>query len=300
MQELTWGPSIPARSRTRNRDLKLSILMPAYNEDLTIVEAVEAVLEQDYPCPVELVVLDDGSQSPVQKLLRHIKDPRLITFRHAVNLGKGTALRQAAMLATGTHMVPFDADLEYDPGDLVPMLIPILQGRCEVVYGTRMFGVNTRFQSYSHGLGNRLLTLAANVTFDAYISDLHTCLKLMPLDLFRSFPLREAGFGLDTEITAHILRSGLRPFEVPVSYHSRSREEGKKITWWDGVDCLRILGRVRRSRQLAAPTCPIAPDPVPLLHGAQPPGPDGDEAYPRRKRITGSGRRRKSQRILVS
>lgn len=292
-QELAALASMRAARLSRNRDLKLSILMPVYNEDATIIEAVEMVLEQPYPCPIELVVVDDGSSVPVEQRLRHLRDERLGIFRHAVNLGKGAALRQAAALATGTHIVPFDADLEYDAMDLVPMLAPVLQGRCEVVYGTRMFGVNTRFQSYSHGMGNRLLTLAANMTFDAYISDLHTCLKLMPLDLFRGFPLRESGFGLDTEITALILRSGLRPFEVPISYHSRSKAEGKKITWRDGVESLRILGRVRRAPQAVAPSCPIAPaEPSPAFAEVNLPS--------RSRRTKTSARSRGSGRMLVS
>jgi glycosyltransferase involved in cell wall biosynthesis len=244
----------------RRHRIKLSILMPAYNEDQTIAHAVDSVLGQDYPCPIELVVVDDGSVTPVTRLLEHIDDDRLTVHRHEANLGKGAALRHAAALATGTHMVPFDADMEYDPADLPSLLAPVLAGRCDVVYGVRLSGSNTRFQSYRHGVANRFLTLAANVTFNAYITDLHTCLKLMPLEFFRSFPLREAGFGLDTEITARILRTGARPFEVPISYHSRSKAEGKKITWHDGVECLTILARVRRAplREIAGPPAPPA------------------------------------------
>jgi len=233
----------------RAHEIKLSILMPAYDERDTIRAAVEAVFAQEYPCEIELVVVDDGSEVPVANLISHIDDPRLLVYRHPANLGKGAALRQAAAIASGTHMVPLDADLEYDPADIVPMLAPVLAGRCDVVYGARLFGTNTRFQSYRHAVANRGLTLAANVLYDAYISDLHTCLKLMPLELFRSFPLRESGFGLDTEITACILKTGTRPFEVPVSYHSRSRAQGKKITWHDGVRCLQILARVKSARR---------------------------------------------------
>jgi glycosyltransferase involved in cell wall biosynthesis len=241
------------REARRRPEIKLSILMPAYDEEETVLSAVRTVLDQEYPCAIELVMVDDGSRTPVSELIGEINDPRLVLHRHPANLGKGAALRQAAALASGTHMVPFDADLEYDPADLVPMLRPILMGRSEVVYGTRLFGANTRFQSYRHGLANKFLTLAANVTFDAYISDLHTCLKMMPLDLFRSFPLRESGFGLDTEITARILKTGARPFEVPVSYHSRSKAQGKKISWRDGLECLQILARVRRAPAVGVP-----------------------------------------------
>jgi glycosyltransferase involved in cell wall biosynthesis len=251
--------------------VKLSILMPAYNENQTIPQAVASVLDQEYPCPIELVLVDDGSKVPARDQLEDIPDPRLTIHRHEVNLGKGAALRQAAALATGTHIVPFDADMEYDPADLIAMLRPVLAGRCDVVYGTRLFGVNTRFQSYRHGLSNKVLTLAANVTFNACIGDLHTCLKLMPLDLFRSFPLREVGFGLDTEITARILRTGMRPFEVPVSYHSRSKAQGKKITWRDGFACLMILVRIRRT-------------PLRSIATAEGPPSGSDIGYPRPRR----------------
>jgi hypothetical protein len=145
--------------------------------------------------------------------------------------------------------MPFDADLEYSPEDVPRMLAPVLAGRCEVVYGTRLFGVNTVYQSYRYAMGNRIMTLAANVLFDSYLSDLHSCLKLVPRELFDSLRLTETGFGLDTEITASLLRQGIRPFEVPVSYHSRTHAEGKKISWRDGIACLQILGRVRFARQ---------------------------------------------------
>jgi glycosyltransferase involved in cell wall biosynthesis len=259
--------------------------MPAYNEDDTIHQAVTAVLAQEYPCPVELVLVDDGSRIPACQFLDGVRDRRLSVYRHEANLGKGAALRQAAAHATGTHMVPFDADMEYDPADLVPMLAPVLAGRCDVVYGTRLFGANTRFQSYPHGLANKLLTLAANVTFNAYISDLHTCLKLMPLDLFRSFPLKEVGFGLDTEITARILRTGARPFEVPVSYHSRSKAQGKKIAWRDGLECLHILARIRR-----APLRAITSEPTPAAAAA--PSADVEVPADLRSRMTRRGESR--------
>jgi hypothetical protein len=125
------------------------------------------------------------------------------------------------------------------------MLRPILDGRCDIVYGTRLFGANTVYQSFRYAMGNRLTTFAANLLFDAYVTDLHTCLKLVPLSTFRQLDLTESGFGLDTELTAKALKRGIRPFEVPVSYYARSHSEGKKLTWRDGVRCLRILGQVR-------------------------------------------------------
>jgi dolichol-phosphate hexosyltransferase len=227
--------------------MKLSILMAAYNEERTVAEAAGAVLATEYPCLIELIIVDDGSSDRTPELLAGLTDPRVTVLRHRVNRGKSAALTTAMDAATGTHMLPFDADLEYDPADIAALIEPVLRGRCEVVYGTRLFGANTVYQSFGYALGNKVLTLAANVLFDASISDLHTCLKLIPLPLVRSMRLDAGGFGMDTELTARLLRLGVRPFEVPVSYHSRSRAEGKKISWRDGVHCLRILAGVRFS-----------------------------------------------------
>ncbi|MET9108689.1 glycosyltransferase family 2 protein [Streptomyces zhihengii] len=227
--------------------VKLSILMAAYNEERTIAAAVESVLGVDYPCEVELIVVDDGSRDRTPALLSRYSGEEVRTHRHSRNLGKGAALLTAGRLAGGTHILPFDADMEYSPDDIPRLLEPVIEGHCDVVYGSRLFGVNTVYQSYRYALGNRLTTLAANVLFDAHLADLHTCLKLIPLGLFRSLHLGSHGFGLDTEVTARLLRLGVRPFEVPVSYYSRTHAEGKKITWHDGVSCLFILGRVRFS-----------------------------------------------------
>jgi hypothetical protein len=243
------------------RSLKLSILMPAFNEARTLAHVVHTVLNADYPCDFELIVVDDGSSDATPEILASIEHPSARVYRHPRNLGKGAALLTAAAMATGTHIVPFDADLEYVPADLARMLEPVIEGRCDVVYGARLFGVNTVYQSYTHAMGNRALTLAANMLFDSYLSDLHTCLKLLPLDLFRSLGLRETGFGLDTEITAKMLKLGVRPFEVPISYHSRSVEQGKKIGWQDGIECLQVLTRVR-FRHRRAPIALTATGPV--------------------------------------
>ncbi|MFD8396406.1 glycosyltransferase family 2 protein [Streptomyces sp. NPDC059680] len=235
--------------------MKLSILMAAYNEDETLEAAVNAVLSTSYPCDFELIIVDDGSVDKTPRILSRLADPRVRRHCHSCNLGKGAALLTASALAAGTHVLPFDADLEYSPHDIPRLLEPVLQGRADVVYGSRLCGLNTMYQSYRYALGNKLTTLAANILFDAHLADLHTCLKLVPLHLFRSLRLASDGFGLDTELTARLLRLGVRPFEVPVTYHSRSRAEGKKIAWQDGMDCLVTLAKVRmspRSRSLVA------------------------------------------------
>jgi dolichol-phosphate hexosyltransferase len=227
--------------------IKLSILMAAYNEERTIARAVHGILQTSFPCEVELIVVDDGSSDATPDLLKAIDDPRVIVHRHAKNQGKGASILTALSLATGTHMVPFDADLEYAPEDIADLLGPVIKGRCDVVYGVRLFGCNTVYQSYRYAIGNKVLTHFTNILYNSYLNDLHTCLKLIPLPMLRELKLSETGFGLDTQVTALLLRSGVRPFEVPVSYYSRSHEQGKKINWRDAVKCVWILLRTRVS-----------------------------------------------------
>lgn len=232
----------------------LSIVMPVFNEAQTVVRAVSRVLAIDYPCPMELIVVDDGSTDTTLQLLRQFSDPRISTLEHPVNLGKGAAVRTGLRRATGTHTIVLDADLEYSPSDIPAMLAPVLDGVSDHVFGTRVFGMNTRFPSYRYAMGGRLTTAVANVLFDSCVTDMHTCLKLVPVDHFRALALSEHGFGMDTELTAKMMRAGVRPYEVPVTYYGRTREEGKKITWRDGVQCLWVLvcTRVRRPARLPA------------------------------------------------
>jgi dolichol-phosphate hexosyltransferase len=230
-----------------SRPVKLSILMAAYNEERTIAKAVHGILQASFPCEVELIVVDDGSADATPDQLKEIDDPRVIVHRHPKNQGKGASIMTAASLATGTHIIPFDADMEYAPEDIADMLVPVIKGRADVVYGARLFGCNTVYQSYRYAIGNKVLTHFANIIFNSYLTDLHTCLKLIPISMFRDLPLTETGFGLDTQVTAMLLRNGVRPFEVPVSYYSRSHEEGKKINWRDAVWCVWVLVRTRLS-----------------------------------------------------
>jgi glycosyltransferase involved in cell wall biosynthesis len=225
--------------------VKLSILMPVYNESATLAAAVKEVLDVDYPCDFELVIVDDGSTDGTRDLYPALGyDPRVTIRLHTRNQGKGAAIRTAAAAATGDYVIMCDADLEYSPAEIPSLLAPVLAGRAQVVYGTRTFSSHNSY-SYLYVLGNKGVTTAANLLFNCYISDLETCFKLIPADLYRQLRVRETGFGMEAEVTGKLLRRGFRPYEVPVTYAARSREAGKKLTWRDGVDALWILLRER-------------------------------------------------------
>jgi dolichol-phosphate hexosyltransferase len=225
--------------------MKLSILMPVYNEVTTLTSAIKEVLDVRYPCEIELVVVDDGSTDGTRKLYDTFTgDPRVSVHRHDRNRGKGAAIATAAAAATGDYLIMCDADLEYSPAQIPSLLEPVLAGDAEVVYGTRTFGSHNSY-SFVYVLGNKVVTTFANVLFNCYISDLETCFKLIPTALYRQLRVRATGFGMEAEITGKVLRRGIRPYEVPISYKARSREAGKKLTWRDGVEALWILSRER-------------------------------------------------------
>jgi dolichol-phosphate hexosyltransferase len=230
--------------------VKLSVLMPVFNEAETVGTVIKRVLDVQYPCEIELVIVDDGSTDGTAGLLEQVADPRVSVHSHRANRGKGAAIRTAAAHATGTHVVMCDADLEYSPEDLPGLLRPVLAGEAEVVYGTRSFGSHTAY-SFWYVLGNKGVTFVANALFDCWISDLETCFKLMPAELYRSLDVRSVGFGMEAEVTGKLLGRGVRPYEVPISYRARSRAEGKKLTWRDGVEAVWILTRIRFGVALA-------------------------------------------------
>ncbi len=231
--------------------MKLSVLVPVYNEAATVTAALKRVLDVEYPCDVEVVVVNDGSTDGTAALLDALDDPRAKVVHHPVNQGKGAAIRTAAKSATGDYMIICDADLEYAPEEIPLLLAPVLSGEATVVYGTRTFGSHTAY-SFWYVLGNKAVTMFANVVYDCWISDLETCFKLLPLELYRELDVTSAGFGMEAEVTGKLLVRGYRPYEVPISYKARSREEGKKLTWKDGVEALWILSRERaRGRALA-------------------------------------------------
>jgi len=243
-------PRVDAALGRATRPVSLAVVMPVYNEERTVCQAIGEVLALDFPCPVQLIVVDDGSRDRTWELIASISDPRLVRLRHQTNRGKGAALRTGQGAATASHIVPFDADLEYSASDLVRLIEPVVSRRADIVYGTRVCHgrVNHRYTIYA--LGNSIMTGVANLLFGSAITDLHTCLKLMPLDVMSSLPLTQEGFGLDTEMTAWLLRFRLPVCEVPVSYEGRTRAEGKKIGWRDGLNCLHVLGSVRVARAM--------------------------------------------------
>ena len=230
--------------------VKLSILVPVYNEAKTVQRAVKRVLDVNFPCQVEVVIVDDASTDGTAELIDQLHDERLTKLRHPANRGKTAAILTAAAAATGDFMVPLDADLEYQPEEIPTLLGPVLSGEAEVVYGNRGFGSHSAY-SFWYVMGNKAVTTFANVLFNAYIADLETCFKLMPLELLRSLNITSSGFGMEAEITGKLLARGIRPFEVPITYKARSREAGKKITWRDGVQALWILGRIRLAKRPA-------------------------------------------------
>jgi glycosyltransferase involved in cell wall biosynthesis len=224
---------------------RLTIAVPVYNERERVQPALKELLGTSFPVPVEIIVVDDGSSDDTWDVLQSMGLPDTVRLmRHERNQGKGAALRTAIAAAKGDVFVPFDADLEYDPSDLVRVLRPLVEDEAEVVYGTRAFGSQTAF-NFWYVMGNKFLTLWANLLFNCYISDLETCYKMARTDVLRSLDLRSNGFDIEPEVTAKLLRSGFRPFEVPISYKARSRAEGKKINWLDGVRALWVVLKIR-------------------------------------------------------
>lgn len=212
----------------------LSVVMPAYNEEATVLEAIDAVLAS--PWVAELVVVDDCSTDGTTALLAGLDDPRVRVRRHEVNRGKGAALRTGFELATSDYVIVQDADLEYDPTEYAKLLEPLLDGRADVVYGSRFAGGEShRVLYFWHSVGNKLLTLASNMVTNLNLTDMETCYKVFRRELIQSVPIEEDRFGFEPEITAKLARRGARFYEIGISYSGRTYEEGKKIGWRDGV-----------------------------------------------------------------
>lgn len=227
--------------------MKVSILIPVYNEEKTVSQILAQVRAVDLaPLEKEIIVVDDGSQDRSAEILVQEAQRGDVTFvRHERNQGKGAAVRTAMAHATGDIFLIQDADLEYDPRDYPSLLRPILEGRAEVVYGSRFLGGPRKAMLFWHMVANKLLTLVTNILYDSILSDMETCYKVFRAEVVRSIPLRARGFEFEPEITAKILKRGYRIFEVPITYTGREYHEGKKIKARDAFIALWTLLKYR-------------------------------------------------------
>jgi len=221
---------------------RLSIVMPVYNEERWVEESVRRVMTQELPLERELIIVDDCSTDATPERLEAIQREYGIeevrVFRHTRNLGKGAALRTGFSHVRGDVVLVQDADLEYSPQDYPQLLAPILDGRADVVYGSRFTGGVHRVLFFWHSLGNRFLTMLSNLFTNLNLTDMEVCYKMFKTEVLEDIRIRSNRFGFEPEITAKIARRGVRIYEVPVSYDGRDYAEGKKIGWRDGLRAL--------------------------------------------------------------
>jgi glycosyltransferase involved in cell wall biosynthesis len=224
-------------------DPLLSVVMPVYNERDTIAGMIDRVLAVP-GIRIELVVVDDGSKDGTSDILRDLQKTHTFKLLQKPNGGKGSALRLGFKEVTGNLVVIQDADTEYSPEEFPELIELICQGRADVVYGSRFLGRHRVFL-FTHYLGNMFLTFLTNVLYNTMLTDMETCYKAMRIEVLRSFTLDSNGFGIEPELTAKIFKRGYRVYEVPITYDGRGYEEGKKITWRDGVVALWVLLKYR-------------------------------------------------------
>jgi glycosyltransferase involved in cell wall biosynthesis len=239
--------------------MKLSVVMPVYNERATLRVIVARVL--DVPLPIELLCVDDGSKDGSREILAELASeyPALRVVLQPYNMGKGAALRRGIQEATGDYVVIQDADLEYDPQEYPLLLEPLMQEKADVVYGSRfMGGAPHRVLYFWHSVGNRLLTLMSNCITNLNLTDMETCYKVFRREVIQSIPLEENRFGFEPEVTVKIAKRHLRVYEVGISYSGRTYEEGKKIGWKDGFRAIWCLAKysLKKTPVLAATETP--------------------------------------------
>jgi len=222
-------------------EIRLTVVMPAYNEEATLREIVSRVLER--PEPSELVIVDDCSKDGTREVMRALaaEDSRIRLVFHEANAGKGAALHSGFAAATGNVILVQDADLEYDPADYTRLLSPIRKGVADVVFGNRFGGEEARVHLFWHRVGNGLLTLLSNMFTNLNLSDMEVCYKVFRKEVLEAITLTEKRFGFEPEVTAKVSRVGARIYEVPVNYYGRSYAEGKKIGWKDGVRAFYVI-----------------------------------------------------------
>ncbi|MGD0883034.1 MAG: glycosyltransferase family 2 protein [Acidimicrobiales bacterium] len=225
----------------------LSVIVPVYNERVTVAEVIRRIRAVDLPVDIEVIVVDDGSSDGTEKVLTALGDSTVRVLTHPVNRGKGAAIRTGMASARGDLLLVQDADLEYDPEDWPRLLEPILRGKARVVYGSRFTGERKNMMPL-HWIGNRFLSLVTNVLYSSTMSDMETCYKLFDRQVLEGITIESDKFDFEPEITAKVLRRGFRIYEVPISYAGREMSEGKKITWRDGIGAVRALIKYRFTR----------------------------------------------------
>jgi glycosyltransferase involved in cell wall biosynthesis len=225
---------------------KLSVIVPVFNERNTVVEVVRRMRAVQLPgdLDLEIVIVDDGSTDGTRQVLPQLRDSTVRIVEHPENRGKGAAVRTGLSEISGDLVLIQDADLEYDPEDWPKLLSPVLRGRARVVYGSRFTG-ERRNMLFLHWVGNRFLSLVTNILYNTTLSDMETCYKLLDRRVADRLRLRADRFDIEPEITAKVLKSGERIYEVPISYTGREFHEGKKITWRDGFAALYTLVKYR-------------------------------------------------------